>query len=215
MSRDEKGRQASDAFADGLRTLFAKRRSAQSHPRPRVGRARGDVSGQGARKSGAEANPDRDPLQLSLSDLPVKKDQGLLIQFEVQSEKLRDFAADVPRIITVTPSALPGWPEKKNQPQALLGWSTSQDFTPVSFCFREPTADVRLAIQITIQGQQTVHIRNFTIRDATEVFARQYEHGVVRCKPNERTPWTFDLGKLFSGITLRRIAGSDYDKHMA
>ena len=167
-----------------------------------------------ARKSGTEANPDRDPLQLSLSDLPVKKDHGLLIQFEVQSEKLRDFAADVPRILTVTPSALPGWPGKKNQPQALLGWSTTQDFTPVSFCFREPTADVRIAIQLTIQGQQTVHIRNFIIRDATEVLARHYEHGVVLCNPNDRTPWTFDLAKLFPGVTLRRIAGSDYDKHM-
>ncbi len=89
-----------------------------------------------ALKSGAEANPDRSPLQLSLNDLPVKKDHGLLIQFEVQSEKLRDFAADVPRIISATPSGLPGWPEKKKQPRALLGWSTSQDFTPVSFYFR-------------------------------------------------------------------------------
>jgi hypothetical protein len=149
-----------------------------------------------------EGSSDREALQFTLNDVPVTKDRGLLIQFEIRSEKMQDFDADVARIVNATP-------------RGLLGWSTTRDFTPVSFYFREPTADVRMAIEFTIQGLQPVSIRNFTIRDTAEVLARQYEHGVVLCNPNERTPWSFDLSRLFPGVALRRIASSDYDKHMA
>lgn len=160
-------------------------------------------------------SPDRDSLLLTLRDLPVKPDCGLLIQFEVRSEKLRDFASDVPRIITVTPQGLPGWPEKKGEPRSLLGWSTSQDFTPVSFYFREPAAEGRINIQVAFQGRQNVTLRNFVVRAATDVLVREFKHGVVLCNPGEHTSWTFDLAKQFPGVAFRRIAGSAYDTCMA
>lgn len=168
-----------------------------------------------ARKQPAYVPPDRDPLTFTLPNIALKKDRSLLVQFDVRSEKLRDFAADVPRIITVTPEGLSDWPAKKKQTRALLGWSTSAAFTTVSFYFREATEDSRVTLHFGIQGRQDVIIRNFTLRETTEVFARAYEHGVVLCNPNERTPWTVDLKKLFPGMPLRRIAGSAYDEQMA
>ncbi|MEW6696453.1 MAG: hypothetical protein ACOY35_10090 [Bacillota bacterium] len=153
-------------------------------------------------------------LTFTLPDVPVTKDRGLLVQFEVQAEKLDGFPADVPRLLTVTPRGLDGWPERKKQPHILRGWAATHDYTPVSFYFREPGEDGRIALEFAVQGRGEVFIRNFTIREGAEVFAREFEGGVVLCNPNERTPYAFDLNKLFPDASLRRISGSHYDRHM-
>lgn len=162
-----------------------------------------------------EKNAALKPLTFTLSDVPATKGRGILVRFEVRGEKRPDFADDVPRVVTVTPRGLAGWPEKKQQPKALLAWATAKDYTPVSFYFREPAQDGHFALDFAVEGQQNISIRNLTIQEATEVFAREFEHGVVLCNPNEQTPFNFDPKKLFPGVTLRRIERSSYDRDMA
>lgn len=161
-----------------------------------------------------QSAPGDDTMTMILPDVPVRTGQGLLVQFEVRSDKLAHFPADVPRSIAVTPEGFPGWRGRQKQLRSLLAWSSSQDFTPVSFYFREPTRNGRVNLRLQFQGRGNVFVRNFTLREGTEVFAREFEHGVVLCNPNQSTPFLFDLNELFPGARLRRIDGSAYDEHM-
>lgn len=133
---------------------------------------------------------------------------GLLIDFDVKAEKLTYYPEDLARVVMITISGSSNW--ATNEP--IRTWAVNSNYFHSSAYFRD-AGPATVAITLTFQGRQTAYLKNFVIRNATEVLAREFKSGVVLCNANTNA-YTFNLSTLFPGLTLRRLTASAFETNM-
>jgi len=61
-------------------------------------------------------------------------------------------------------------------------------------------------LRFEVEGEQPLYFERITAHSGTDGRYREFENGVVFANPSPRS-YTFDVGSLFPGVTLRRIQG--------
>ena len=144
-------------------------------------------------------------MTLTYSNLAIGTGD-LFFRFQVRADKLTHFPADVPRYLTVTAERRLPSEETADQLQAM---ATDAGYTEVCFFYRA-AGPATVDIIITFEGRQDAAIKDFTVHQATDVIAREFENSVVLANPSEK-PYTFDLAGLLPELTLKRLQGNTWD----
>ncbi len=128
----------------------------------------------------------------------------LMIRFEGKG-KNKHLPADTARAITVE---VDGRANTSLSYESLSGPVNDLDFTEVVVFYRNAggTSGRTVTLRLIIEGANDMSLRNFTIHNATDVFMREFENGIVLCNSSER-PYTFDLATLFPGQNFKRLRG--------
>lgn len=82
-------------------------------------------------------------------------------------------------------------------------------YEEMSFYYRQ-AGPANVSIGIEFEGYEKVWIKDFTVHNAQDVMAREFEHGVVLVNPSADS-FLFDLDKLFPGKSFRYIEGHEYE----
>jgi hypothetical protein len=129
-------------------------------------------------------------------------DKDLLVSLRLRAEPLEVFPTPVPRRVDVY--AVPAG-------EGLT--STNKEFTWVgrkpfdaSFYYQN-VGPGTVDLKFWVEGEQRVYFESLKAHSATDGRYREYEGGVVFANPSTRS-YTFNVGTLFPGVTLRRIRGS-------
>ena len=130
----------------------------------------------------------------------------LFFRFEMKAAPLAAFPSDVYRYVTVT---VDGRQVNTNTANELTGIASFGGYSECSFYYRE-AGPATVDINLTFEGPQDVWIRNFSVHNATDVFARGFENGVVLANPRNE-PYTFNLKELFPDRIIWRLTGNDWE----
>lgn len=160
-------------------------------------------------------------FSLEFLPIPVLNGNDLLVSFDISAiPRTPLYEAGVPRLIWVQllGSALDPqeqWTAGKGQQMALVG----QVVYRAVFYFRDVQwKDVingenncPLNLRVYIEGTQAVYIRNMTIHNAPDLWARQFENGAVLINPSSK-PQHIDISQAFfsngdDNISLCRLKG--------
>ena len=87
----------------------------------------------------------------------------------------------------------------------IMAFANSKPF-PASFYFRDAGPAV-VDLTLEIEGTEPVFISDFTVHNAPDAMAREFEHGVVLANPSMHD-YVFDLATLFPNAKLRRFRGN-------
>lgn len=154
------------------------------------------------RKEGFGVTQERMRIQYPMN-IP---DGDLFIRFKVKADTLRAFTSDFPRYFFVT---LKGLQSTEWTWKTLEGMAGSHGYEEMSFYFRH-AGPANVNIEIEFEGYEKVWIQDFTVHNAQDVMAREFENGVVLVNPSA-DPFLFNLEELFPGKTLRYIEGNEYE----
>lgn len=138
---------------------------------------------------------------------PMNIPEGdLFIRFKVKADSLRAFTADFPRYFFVKLNGLQStvWTWK-----TLEGMAGSSGYEEMSFYYRQ-AGPANVNIEIEFEGYEKVWIKDFTVHNAQDVMAREFEQGVVLVNPSAN-PFLFELDQLFPDKSFRFIEGHEYE----
>jgi hypothetical protein len=143
-------------------------------------------------------------VNLTGVDIPATANGDLLFAFDGRADPLPPFTPDVPRRIKVT---VLGRNAYTNSADALETYAWTSNYFRAVFYFRHAGPVTNAQIQLDIEGSGKVWIKNFTLHNAADALARQFEHGLILANP-ARDSFTFHLTNLFPGFSYRRFIGS-------
>ena len=147
----------------------------------------------------AAASPKAEEIHFRLTDIPCDG-PDLFVSFTVRGEKMKDYPPEVARMMYVSVA-----PEGQTKPERFMTWVNEKDFDS-TFYFSKIRSD-KVILDFVIEGSEPLWIKRVQARAHPDAVYRQFEHGLVLANPSPRS-YTFDLGKLFPGQTLRRLKGS-------
>ncbi|MEM7147068.1 MAG: hypothetical protein AAF591_18250 [Verrucomicrobiota bacterium] len=144
----------------------------------------------------------------SLSPSVALPPGDLFFRFEVIADPLTGWDPDVPRQLTVTADNRfsPGAIDPPTIADELHAHAGQPHFAEVAFYYRDAGPSANIIINIEIEGIEDFSIRNFTIHNAPDLMAREFDNGVVLANP-ALTAHSFDLASLFPGRAFRRLQG--------
>jgi hypothetical protein len=129
-------------------------------------------------------------------------DKDLFVTLRLKTEPLEGFPASVPRRVDVgvMPSGEPLTP-----PNREFTWAGGKSFE-ASLYFQD-VGPGTVHLRFEVEGEQKVYFESMTAHCAADGRYREFEGGVVFANPSTRS-YTFDVGELLPGASLRRIQGS-------
>ncbi len=130
----------------------------------------------------------------------------LFFRFQLKAAPLTWFPSNVYRYVTVT---VDGRQVNTNTAGMLTGVASSDGYSECCFYYRT-AGPATVNINLTFEGAQDVWIKNFTVHNATDIFARGFENGVVLANP-ENEPYTFNLKELFPDRICWRLTGHEWE----
>jgi hypothetical protein len=147
------------------------------------------------------------PLSFTLPGIDIA-DQDLFVSLRLRAEPLDNFPTSVPRRVDVWAVAAGGVASQVN---GEFTWAGSEPFE-ASLYYKE-VGPGTIDLKFEVEGNQPLYLLSMKAHSAADARYREYENGVVFANPSTRE-YTFDVGLLFedllaSGVTLRRIDGSD------
>ena len=134
----------------------------------------------------------------------------LLLHCRVKADPMRGYPPEIPRLAWVSwhntgAAAAPHGDTPALTPARIMTW-VGREWFDASFYFRNLGPGV-VDLTFEMEGGEPMSLADLTAHAATDVMARDYEHGVVLANPGTR-PFTFDVSTLFTGAKLRRLQGS-------
>ncbi|MFC2116428.1 T9SS type A sorting domain-containing protein, partial [Bacteroidota bacterium] len=131
----------------------------------------------------------------------------LFVRFMVKADSLRAFPADIPRFFFVTVNGLQStewtW-------ETLEGIAGNQSYQEMSFYYRH-AGPANGTVEIEFEGYEKVWIKDFTVHNAQDVMAREFENGVVLVNPSA-DPFLFNIPEMFPNKSFRFIEGNKYEE---
>jgi hypothetical protein len=139
------------------------------------------------------------PLQIPEGDL--------FIRFMVKADSLSAYSSDVPRFFFFTVNGLQStewtWP-------TLEGMAGSYGYEEMTFYYRQ-AGPAAVSLEIGFEGYENVWISDFTVHNAADVMAREFENGVVLVNPSAES-FLFDLDEMFPGTNLKFYKGNEWEE---
>lgn len=135
-----------------------------------------------------------DAMTFTLNDVPMAAGRDFIFSFLARADPLEGFPGDVPRDISVTirGASLPirdGESLQAETLHALVG----ADFSEQVFYFRNARA-ATVDLEIRVEGEAALRIREFRVRHATDGLVREFENGMVIVNPSVHRGLSVDLG---------------------
>jgi hypothetical protein len=128
--------------------------------------------------------------------------KDLFVTLRLRAEPREDFPASVPRR-TETWAVRAG--QGVSPAHKEFTWAGSEPFD-ASFYYQDIGPGV-VHLKFAVEDDQQVFFEGMTAHSAADGRYREYEGGIVFANPSTR-PYTFNVGNLFPGITLRRLQGT-------
>jgi hypothetical protein len=141
-------------------------------------------------------------MLFALPDIKVSG-KDLFVSLRLRAQPLEGYSASVPRRVDV--SATPA-SETLSPTNQEFTWAGEESFTASLYYQDVGPGTVRLRFEV--EGEQPLYFERITAHSATDGRYREYEGGVVFANPSTR-PYTFNVGRLFPGVTLRRLQRSE------
>jgi hypothetical protein len=141
-------------------------------------------------------------LSFTLSGIEITG-RDLLVSLRLRAEPLENFPTSVPRRVDVW--AIPAGKGKTSLNKEFT-WAGAAPFS-ASFYYQD-VGPGTVHLEFWVEGEGRVYFESLKAHSATDGRYREYEGGVVFANPSTRS-YTFDIGRLFPGVTLRRLQGSE------
>jgi len=154
---------------------------------------------------GNPSGPSSQTMTIRYSGLQIPEGD-LFFRFEMKAAPLAAFSPDVYRYVTVT---VDGRQVNTNTADELTAVASSHGYSECAFYYRE-AGPATVGINLTFEGPQEVWIKNFSVHNAADVFARGFENGVVLANPRNQ-PHTFNLKELFPDRIIWRLTGNEWE----
>lgn len=165
-------------------------------------------SGEGAWRieaTGDSNDPSSDSMTIRFQGLEIPTGD-LFFRFLMKADPLALFPSNVYRYVTVT---VDGRQISTNTMDELTGVASSAGYTECCFYYRE-AGPAAVDINLTFEGPQDVWVKDFSVHNAADVFARGFENGVVLANPKNES-YTFDLSELFPDRICWRLTGNTWE----
>ncbi|WP_443938418.1 hypothetical protein [Pedobacter sp. MW01-1-1] len=151
---------------------------------------------------------DRSESTCTIKNVPLPKGDILLYFDAKTAQSIPGFTDDVPRHISIK---LNGRNPEENTADRVLNYVNAKDFSACGFYFRN-AGDVTCQIEITLEGNTDIELKNFKIVNYPQVLAREFENGLVLVNPS-LNDFTFDLNELFPNKKFKRIKATINQKN--
>ncbi|MCX8037835.1 MAG: hypothetical protein N3D11_12460 [Candidatus Sumerlaeia bacterium] len=137
-------------------------------------------------------------LKFRLREVPCNG-PDLVVFLTARAEPMKNYPREVARL------AWAGAATTETPPVQFMTWLNDREFTS-SFYFSQLQTP-RVDLHFTIEGGEPVWVSEIAAYAHADAIVREFEHGVVLANPSPR-PYAFDLERLFSGRSFRRLHGS-------
>jgi hypothetical protein len=127
--------------------------------------------------------------------------EDLFVLVRLKADPLKGYPASIGRRVYVT--ATPNGNEDRAVKE--FAWANEKPFTATFYFKNVGLRPVDLSFEV--EGDRPVFFEKLSAHSATDGMYREFENGAVFANPSTR-PYTFDLGRLFPGVSFRRLEGS-------
>jgi hypothetical protein len=129
--------------------------------------------------------------------------KDLFVFLRLRAEPLEGYPASIPRCVDVHAVPSGGIPDAANME---FTWAASGYFD-ASFFFQD-VGPGNVDLRFEVEGGQPVYFETLRAHSGRNGRYREYEGGVVFANPSTRA-YTFNVRRLFPGVRLRRLQGSE------
>ena len=140
-------------------------------------------------------------MAFTLPEIEVTR-EDLFVFLQLRAEQLEGYPASIGRRVYVT-AAPDGDADRAVEEFA---WANQKPFA-ATFYFKD-VGPGPVDLIFEVEGDQPVFFEKLNAHSATDATYREFENGVVFANSSTR-PYTFDLGRLFSGASFCRLQGSE------
>jgi hypothetical protein len=155
------------------------------------------------RKPGSTTNLTLNLPFASLSPAVALPGGDLFLRFQIQADAMNGYDAAWPRKLSVTVS---NRVFSANTADELFALAGTAGFAEVAFYYRDAGPAANLVLSLKLEGTNAFALRNFTVHNAPDLIAREFENGAVLINPSMGAA-NFDLATLFPDRSFRRLVG--------